>query len=69
MKKNLLSMILMTIMLRVWWGGNFLINEGTGIMIGSSSGMLEVRLDNGKIKRIDSGLITKSEWVEVTVEK
>ena len=70
--KHLLSILMLTMMLRVWWTAGFLSDmkgQQTGIVVGSYGkfvpGVFIVRLDNGKFVSVGVNDIEKSEFVEV----
>jgi hypothetical protein len=72
--KTLLSVLLLTVMLRVWWtehdhlGMHY--KAGSGILINVGGyGLLYVVNDSGGLITIKSKVINKMKWVEVNAEK
>ena len=75
--KNIIRLLCLTVMLRVWWyyGGLDISHPGetgTGILIGTygdTSTQLLVRRNNGSLYTIIRGTIIKTKWVEVSADK
>ena len=70
--KRILPMLLLTVMLRVWWGDSIFSRAGNGIVVGSCGKAVPafiVRTDNDDIVTVSASSIIKSKWVEVKAEK
>lgn len=71
--KNLMMLLCLTVMLRVWWNApNDFASSGNGIVLNIDFGTADyfiVRQDNGKMGRIRWTDVIKSQWVEVKTEK
>ena len=72
--KKILSMLMLTVMLRVWWpehkylGTHHLASSGIVINVGSY-GWIYVKEDGGGIASISGEFINKMRWVEVKAER
>lgn len=78
--KNILPMLLLTVMLRVWWNGHVSglgkpVEAGDGIFLYMAGGifpdgpMWQVRTDKGRMMTIFAKNVYKTKWVEVKAEK